>query len=113
MHAYLKIIYRIRANCGLANSFGKLSNELVYTFPMDTPFKFIYGSIYKARYILAYNGESALFIIQDMLSGYATIKELTKINAASFIRVVMKVIFQHGLCHPFIINAESKFKSIW
>ena len=102
MYAYLKLMRHLCAGCGLANSFGRLSNELVYSFPMDAPFKVICGDIYKAGDIKAYNGESALFIIQDMLSGYAIIEELTELNSAAFIRVAMKVLLQHGLCHTFV-----------
>ena len=104
MYAYLKVMCRLCAGCGLANSFGKLSNELVYSFPMDAPFKVICGDIYKAGDIKAYHGESALFIIQDLLSGFAIIEELTELNSDAFIRVAMKVLLQHGLCHTFVVE---------
>ena len=74
MYAYLKTICHVCAECGLANSFGKLSNELVYLFPMDSLFKVIRDDIYKAGDIKAYHGESTLFIIQDLLSGFTIIE---------------------------------------
>ena len=113
MYAYLKVMCRLCAGCGLANSFGKLSSELVYSFPMDAPFKVICGDIYKAGDIKAYHGVSALFIIQDLLSGFAIIEELTELNSDAFIRVAMKVLLQHGLCHTFVVDADSKFRSIF
>ena len=71
---------------------------------MYTPFKVICGGIYKAGDIKAYNDESILFIIQDMLSGYAAIEELVELN---------DVLLQRGLCHTFIVDADRKFKSIF
>ena len=80
---------------------------------MYAPFKVICGDIYKAGDIKAYHGESALFIIQDLLSIFTIIEELTELNSDVFIRVAMKVLLQHVLCHTFVVDADSKFRLIF
>ena len=85
----------------------------MYHFPIDAPFKLICGDIYKAGDILAYQGESALFIIQDMMTGFAVIEELTELNSVAFTKVAMKVLLQHSICHTFIVDKDSKFRSLF
>ena len=78
---------------------------------MYVPFKVICSNIYKVGDIAFCHDESVLFIIQDLLTSFTIIEELTELKSASFICVAMNVILQLGLCHTFIVDAASKFKS--
>ena len=72
------------AACGLANSTQKRSKELVYSFPVDAPFKLVICDIYKARDIATFDGEKALFVLLDHMTGYAVIEGLDGMNSIVF-----------------------------
>ena len=113
MYSYIKRMCKLCAACGLSNSSSKPSRELVYHFPVLLTNQQICGDIYKTGDIQAYQGESALFIIQDMMTGFAIIEELTELNSVAFTKVAMKVLLQQGICHTFIVDKDSKFRSLF
>ena len=44
---------------------------------------------------------------------FAVIEELTELNSVAFTKVVMKVLLQHSICHTFIVDKDSKFRSLF
>ena len=113
MYNYIKTLCRMCAACGLANSTQKRSKELVYSFPVDAPFKLVICDIYKAGDIAAFDGEKALFVLLDHMTGYAVIEGLDGMNSTIFSKVFMKIILQHGFCHTVIVDADPKFKAVF
>ena len=93
--------------------FSKTSRELVYSSPIDAPFKLTYDDISKVGDIEFYQGESGVFIIQDMLSEFLIIEEVTEISSLEFAKFAMKVILGHDLCHTFVVDKNSKFMAIF
>ena len=72
-------------------------------------FKLICGDIYKTGNIEAYHGEYALLVFQDMSTCFVLVEELTELNSDYFIETTMKVLLGEGLCHTFIVDADSNY----
>ena len=102
---------KLCASRGLSNSIYKSSRELVYRFPIDAPFKLLCGDIYKTGDIKFHQEESVLFIIQDVMTEFTIIEKFTELNSVAVIKLAMKVLLQHRLCHTSIVDDNSKFKA--
>ena len=109
MYFYIKHLCRLCAACGLANSCHHQSKELVYSFPVDAPFKLVICDIYKAGDIAAFDGEKGLFILLDHMTGFAVMETVIGMNSTSFSKIMMKILLQHGFCHTVVVDADSKF----
>jgi hypothetical protein len=113
MYNYIRQMCRLCAACSLSNSNHQHSKELLYSFPIDAPFKLVVADIYKAGDIAAFQGEKALFILLDHMTGFAIVEELRGLNSTTFSKVLMKILLQHGFCHTIVVDADSKFKGIF
>jgi hypothetical protein len=113
MYQYIRQMCKLCAACSLSNSTHQKSKELLYSFPIDAPFKLVVADIYKAGEIAAFQGEKGLFILLDHMTGFVIIEELLGLNSTIFSRVIMKILLQHGFCHTIIVDADSKFKGIF
>ena len=113
MYSYIKHLCRLCAACGLSNSRHSQSKELVYSFPVDAPFKLVIVDIYKAGDISAFDGEKGLFILLDHMTGFAITEALLGMNSTIFSKIMMKILLQHGFCHTVVVDADSKFRGIF
>ena len=111
MYFYIKHLCRLCAACGLSNSRHYKSKELIYSFPVDAPFKLVIVDIYKAGDIAAFDGEKGLFVLLDHMTGFAIVETLLGMNSTIFSKVMMKILLQHGFCHTVVVDADSKFKA--
>ena len=59
------------AGCKLSRSQINRQNQLVYSFPMDAPFKIVHADICQVGTEQGFNGEKAFMNLLDGMTSYA------------------------------------------
>ena len=88
------------------------SKELIYSFPIDAPFKIIHIDIYQVGTDQDFNGERSFMNILDGMTSFAISEPVNsdQLNSTGFAEIFIKVVLVHGICHTIVIDKDSKFR---
>ncbi len=77
--------------CALANPTNKLS-ELVYHFPIDTPFRVLFIDGYSAGHQSSFEGDKTYLIVCCGMMGFAIMEPVKHATSATFASALMKIL---------------------
>jgi hypothetical protein len=112
MYRYIDHLCQHCVGCKLSKSRVRKSSSLIYSFPMDEPFKIIHADVYSVGVDQAFDGEKCYMNVLCGMTGYAISEPLSpgQINAAGFAKALMKILLANGLSHTIVIDKDSKFR---
>jgi hypothetical protein len=101
------------AGCELADSSKWKSKELLYTFPMSAPFRYMHCDAYMAGKDQGFDGEVAFMNCLDGMTAYAISEPLREMTSNEFAKAIMKISLQHGIPHTLVVDKDTKFMGVF
>ena len=99
--------------CALANGSSRRCRELVYSFPIDAPFKVLHVDIYQAGSNTSFAGSTHYLIAACGMTTFAVMESCPTANSTVFASSIMKIMLRFGLCHTIVLDKDSKFFSVF
>ena len=99
--------------CALANGTVRRSRELLYSFPIDAPFKVLHVDIYQAGSHSSFEGSTHYLVGACGMTTFAVMEPTAKANSTMFASSIMKIMMRFGLCHTIVLDKDSKFFSVF
>ena len=110
MYKYVVRMIRRCAACLANNASSRCRSELVYSFPVDAPFKVIHADVYLPGDTQSYDGARGFMIVMDHMSSFVIMEPLSgALNSTAFAKAIGKVMLTFGLAHTCVVDADSKF----
>ena len=101
------------AGCRLSNLSICRYRELVYSFPVDEPFKVIHADVFTLGADMSFSGHKHFMVIVCGLCTFAVQEPLLSCNSTTFSDALMKIMLTHGLAHTIIVDKDSKFMGVF
>jgi hypothetical protein len=112
MYSYIKRMCSACPGCALANPTKGRSCELVYNFPIKTPFLVLHVNAYSAGAHSGFEGSDVYLVACCGMCTFA-LKPVTGANATTFALAIMKIQLRYGFCHTVVLDKDSKFYGIF
>jgi hypothetical protein len=102
------------AGCRLSNSRLQKSSTLVFSFPLDGPFRVIHADAYSVGIDQGFDGEKSHMTVLCGMTGFVVSEPLfsDEMNSSGFAKAIMKISLSHGLAHTIIVDKDSKFRGV-
>ena len=98
-------------DCILANSTVRRNSELVYSWPVSSPFAILHVNIWQPGNVTSYSGSKYILGVMCNLTTFAIIADLDSIDSATLAATFMKdILLKIGLCLLVAPDAGSPFK---
>ena len=104
MYKYIAKMISMCAGCCLGNPLIRHSRELIYSFPVDKPFKVIHADVFTIGADLGFSGHKIFMVIVCGLCTFAIQEPLREMNSTSFADAIMKITLAYGLAHTTIAD---------
>ncbi len=111
MYSFIKRMCNACPGCALSNPTRSTSSELVYHFPIDTPFWVLFVDGYSAGKHSGFKGSEAYLITACGMTGFSVIEPIQHATSSSFALGFMKNHLRFGLCHT--MDKDSKFFGVF
>jgi hypothetical protein len=109
MYSYIKKMCNACPGCVLSNPGCEKSSELVYHFPIESPFCVLFVDAYKAGNHSSFEGNEAYLISCCGMTSFAVMEPIKHATSQNFVSAIMKIQLQCGLCHTIVLDKDSKF----
>ena len=99
-------------DCILSNSTIRHNSELVYSWPVTSPFAIIHLDIYQPGEVASFTGSKYFLAAMCNLTGFSILVDLPTVDSATLAAAFMKdVLLRVGFCLLVCPDADSKFKA--
>lgn len=105
MYSYVKQNIDACVACVLRNGGTRASSELLYAFPLSTPFLTDHAYAWVPSKTMSFDGNVGLMIVVCHM-----IERMKEMNSSSFARAVYTILLRYGLPQLVITDPDSKFK---
>ena len=95
----------------LKNHSAGPSSELLYLFPIDTPFMTIHTNLWVPGKTNSFEEYTGLMIVMCHMTGFTAIEPLKDMNSTTFSKAIYAIQLRYGLSHLLVVDADSKFKA--
>ena len=95
--------------CALLNPTCGSSSELIYHFPIETPFCVLFVDAYSAGKHSDFKGSEVYLIAACGMTGFSTIESIQHANSTTCASGIMKIQLLFGFCHTTVLDKDSKF----
>ena len=95
MYAYVKRICQACPRCALANPTHSKSSELVYNFPVKTPFVVMHFDVYANGKHAGFEGSECYLLGCCGMTGFACMEPITHASATTFDSAIMKILLRY------------------
>jgi hypothetical protein len=112
MWHYVSTMIQRCAGYQLANSRLQRSSSLVFSFPLNGPFRVIHANAYSVGVDQGFDKEKSNMKVLCGMTGFAVSEPLhsDKMKSSGFAKAIMKISLSHGLLpHTIIVDKDSKF----
>ena len=113
MYKYIEKMISMCAGCYLADCSIRHTRELIYSFPVDEPFKVIHADVYTIGSELGFSGHKNFMVVICGLCTFACQEPLREMNSTTFADAIMKIMLANGLAHTIIVDKDSKFMGVF
>jgi hypothetical protein len=112
-YSFIKWMCNACPGCALSNPTCSTSSELVYQFPIDTPFQVLFVDGYSAGKHSGFKGCEVYLIAACGMSGFSVMEPIQHATLSSFALGIMKIQLRFGFCHTIVLDKDSKFFDVF
>ena len=113
MFQYIRKMCRACPGCALKNPTQQRSSELIYNFPIESPFQVLHVDGYQAGAHAGFEGSKVYLIACCGMCTFAVMEPIQKANATSFASAIMKIQLRFGFSHTIVVDKDSKFYGVF
>ena len=96
--------------CALANRTKRKSSELLYSFPIEAPFRVLHIDGYYAGQFTGFEGSELYLVACCGMCTFAVMEPVDKPNSTAFASAIMKIQLCFGFSHTIVLDKDSNSK---
>ena len=89
------------------------SNELIYSFPLDSPMATIHCDLYQPGKTVGFDGDTAEMIVCCNMTTFTATESVKDLSSTGFAKAVYTIMLRFGLANLIITDPDSKFHGIF
>jgi hypothetical protein len=109
MFKYITRMCHACPGCALSNPTKRASSELVYNFPIVSPFMVMHFDAFQAGKHQSFEGNDCYLIGCCGMTGFGCSEPVSKPSAKTFASAIMKILLRYGFCATAVLDKDSKF----
>ena len=109
MYSYITDMFKKFPGCALSNATKRRSSKLIYSFPIESPFKVIHIDGYTAGKHQSFEGDELYLVACCGMCTFAVMEPIAKGTSTSFASAIMKIMLRFGFSHTVVVDKDSKF----
>ena len=108
MYSYITDMCKKCPGCALSNATKRRSSELIYSFPIEAPFKVIHIDGYTAGKHQIFEGDKLYLVVCCGMCTFAVMEPVAKRTSTSFASAITKIMLCFGFSHTVVVDKDSK-----
>jgi hypothetical protein len=108
MYSLIKLMCNACPGCTLSNPTKNKSLELVYNFPIETPFLVLFIDAYSAGKHSSFDGLEIYLIACYGMTGFASMEPIQHTDSKNVAYAIIKIQLRYRFCHTIVLDKDSK-----